>query len=81
MAAGTGRSDVYDLFFLAMAHRHLRHREEARGCYERAVLWLKELKRLPAEQTQELIAFRADAQAVLAGLTGKLPADIFAPPP
>jgi len=64
-----------------MTHRHLRHREEARGCYERAVLWLKELKRLLAEQTQELIAFRADAQAVLAGLTGKLPADIFAPPP
>jgi len=26
-------------------------------------------------------AFRAEAQAVLAGLTGKLPAEIFAPPP
>jgi hypothetical protein len=26
-------------------------------------------------------AFRAGVQAVLAGLTGKLPADIFAPPP
>jgi len=26
-------------------------------------------------------AFRAEARPVLAGLTGKLPADIFAPPP
>jgi len=36
---------------------------------------------LPAEYSQELVAFRAGAQAVLAGLTGELPADIFAPPP
>jgi len=30
---------------------------------------------------QELTACRAEAQALLAGLTGKLPADSFAPPP
>ena len=81
LAAGAGQADAYDLFFLAMAHHHLRHREEARGCYERAVHWLRERKSLPAEYSQELVAFRAEAQAVLAGLTGKLPAVIFAPPP
>ena len=48
---------------------------------ERALHCLVEQKSLPAEQTQELVAFRAEAQAVLAGLTGKLPAGIFAPPP
>ncbi len=64
-----------------MAHHHLRHCEEACGWYERAVLWLKEQKTLPAEQSQGLTAFPAEAQAVLAGLTGKLPADIVAPPP
>jgi hypothetical protein len=61
-----------------MTRHHLRHSEEARGWYECAVLWLKEQKTLPAEQSQELTAFPAEAQAVLAGLTGKLPADIFA---
>jgi len=81
LAAGAGQADAYDLFFLAMAHPHLRHREEARGCYERAVHWLRERKSLAAEYSQELVAFRAEAQAVLAGLTGELPADIFAPPP
>ncbi len=81
LTAGAGQSDAYDLFFLAMAHHRLRHREEARGCYERAVRWLREQKSLLAEQSQELTAFRAEAQPVLAGLTGELPADIFALPP
>ncbi len=80
LAAGHGGTDAFDLFFLTMAHHQLRQREEARACYERAVRWLGEHKSLSAEYTAELAAFRAEAQAVLAGLTGELPADIFGPP-
>ncbi len=63
-----------------MAHQQLRHREAARGCFERAVQWVSDQKSLPPEYTQELAVFRAEAQAVLAGLSGELPADVFAPP-
>jgi hypothetical protein len=64
-----------------MAHYQLGHRDQARDCHERAVHWLSEQKSLLAAYTQELAAFRSEAQAVLAGLTGKLPPDVFAPPP
>jgi tetratricopeptide (TPR) repeat protein len=68
--AGKGQFDAFDLFFLAMAHHHLGHRDEARGCFERAVRWLGGHKSLPANYTQELAAFRAEAEAVLAGSVG-----------
>ena len=63
-----------------MAH-HLRgHREQARDCHDRAVRWLGEQKSLAAEYAAELARFRAEAEAVLAGPGGKLPADVFARP-
>jgi serine/threonine protein kinase/WD40 repeat protein len=83
LAATEARFAGVDLFFLAMAHRRLGHWEEAKRCFERAVHWLKDQKDLSAQQSQDLAAFRAEAEAVL-GLTrpvGELPADVFASEP
>ncbi|MFI5455450.1 MAG: protein kinase [Isosphaerales bacterium] len=79
-AAGSSGLDGFDLFFLAMAHHQLGHREQARGCYDQAVRWLGAQKSLPASYAKELTAFRAEAEAVLAGSADDLPADVFAPP-
>jgi serine/threonine protein kinase/WD40 repeat protein len=79
LGAGRGQSDAFDLFFLATAHHRLSHREEARGCFDRAVRWVAAQKDLNAERTGELARFRAEAEAVLAGPCGELPDDVFAP--
>jgi tetratricopeptide (TPR) repeat protein len=79
LAAGRGRFDAFDLFFLALAHHRMGHRAEARSCFDRGVLWLGEHRNLDARSAQELAAFRAEAEAVLAGPAGELPDDVFAP--
>ncbi len=81
LEAGYGRADAFDLFFMAMAHHQLGHREKARGYYDRAVRWLGGRKSLSARDAIALAAFRAEAEAVLAGPAGELPADAFAPSP
>ena len=80
LTAGSGVFDAFDLFFLAMAHQQLGHRTEARGCYDRAVRWLGTHKSLSESNTNELAAFRAEAEAVLARSADDLPADVFANP-
>jgi eukaryotic-like serine/threonine-protein kinase len=80
LAAGRGQTDAFDLFFLAMAHRRLGHRDQARAFYERAAHWLAEQKSLGQQHAKELASFRAEADAVLAGPAAELPDDVFAPP-
>ena len=78
LAAGRGFSDGFDLFILAMAHHRLGHRGQARDCFDRALRWLGEQKRLNEQSSKELAGFRAEAEAVLAGPAGELPEDVFA---
>src|SRR5262249_54638712 len=66
--------ELYDTFFLAMAHWQLGENEEAWRFYDRAAPGMD--KNQP--QNDELKRFRAEAEALL-GL-GDLPADVFAPP-
>ncbi len=67
LAKGYGRSDAWDLFFLAMAHHRLGHREIARQCLDRAIEWVSHQSSLKGENIKELTGFRAEAEAVLAG--------------
>jgi tetratricopeptide (TPR) repeat protein len=80
LAAEYGQFDAFDLFFLAMAHHRLGHQDEARRCFDRAVDWLREQKNIAAQHAQELGAFRAEAESVLAGPAGEMPEDIFERP-
>jgi tetratricopeptide (TPR) repeat protein len=79
LAAANGLFDAYNQFFLAMAHGRLGHHDDARKWYDRGVRWLADQNGLDARATAELAAYRAEAAAVLAGLSGELPANIFAP--
>ncbi len=80
LSAGHGQTDAFDLFYLAMAHHRLGHRAEARECFDRAVRWMGEQKALSAQHARLLAAFRAEAEAVLAGPSDELPSDVFASP-
>jgi Tfp pilus assembly protein PilF len=78
-AAQHGWFDGFDLFFLAMARHRLGDRGRAREDFGRAVRWVGEQKNLAAQHRRELDAFRAEAEAVLAGPAAELPEDVFAP--
>jgi tetratricopeptide (TPR) repeat protein len=80
LSAGKGQFDAFDLFFLAMARERLGHREDARQCFDRGIRWLDEHKNLPSQRAQELAAFRAETEAVLAGPAGEMPENVFAGP-
>jgi eukaryotic-like serine/threonine-protein kinase len=79
LAAGNGQTAAFDLFFLAMDHQRLGHRQEASASFDRAVSWLRDHPSLPAPFAAELAAFRAEAEKLLAVPRAPLPADVFAP--
>jgi serine/threonine protein kinase/WD40 repeat protein/Tfp pilus assembly protein PilF len=62
-----GRSDAFDLFFLAMCYARLDKAAKATECYNRATKWVQEHQgQLSQEHAEELTNFRAEADAVLA---------------
>ena len=77
--AGRSEPDAFDLFFLAMAHHSLGHRGRARTCFDRANHLRRRNRSVSPQHVKELTAVRAEAEAVLAGPGGDLPADVFAP--
>src|SRR5262249_40471881 len=58
--------DPWQWFFLAMAHWHLDHKEQARKWYDRAVKWMDK----NAPRHEELSRFRAEADGLM-GANGK----------
>jgi Tfp pilus assembly protein PilF len=78
LAAGRGQADAFDLFFLAMAHHRLGHRDEARRCLDRGVRWMSQDRGLGSQQAKELASFRLEAERVLSG--ADWPDDVFANP-
>jgi WD40 repeat protein/Flp pilus assembly protein TadD len=80
LVAGQGEFDGFDLFFLAMAHHRLGHPNQARACFERAIIWQNTHKIMPERQLREAAAFRAEAESVLGGPGGEPPVDV-APSP
>jgi serine/threonine protein kinase/WD40 repeat protein/Tfp pilus assembly protein PilF len=58
---------AYDLFFLAMCHARLGDADQARDCYHQALQCVQEKQgQLSPNEREELNAFRAEADAVLA---------------
>jgi serine/threonine protein kinase/WD40 repeat protein len=81
LASGHGQADAVDLFVLAMAHHRLGHRAKARVSFDKAVQWLKAQTDLIVSRVHDLANLRNEAEAVLAGPAGELPANAFAAAP
>jgi tetratricopeptide (TPR) repeat protein len=78
LAAGKGETDAFDLFFLAMARHRLGDAAAARADFDRAVGWVRAHPQQQPQWARELSEFRAEAETVLAGPSGEMPADVFA---
>jgi tetratricopeptide (TPR) repeat protein len=71
-------NDAFDLYFRAMAHHRLGDPAQARADLDRAVAWVEAQDRISPTYRTELAAFREEAEALLAGPPGELPANVFA---
>ncbi len=82
LAASSGQSDAFDLFFLAMARHKLGQDAQAHADLDRALGWRREHPNPRQPQwSAELDAFQAEADAALAGPGVNWPHDVFAAPP
>ena len=79
LAENGGESDAFDLFFLAMTNHRRGMSAEARGYYDRALLWRREHKQLQNQWNAELDIFEAEARALLDQPLHDLPENVFAP--
>jgi tetratricopeptide (TPR) repeat protein len=80
LAASKGKTDGFDLFFLAMARCKLGEAARARADFEGAVRWRRDHRDLGVPGwAEELDAFQAEAQALLDAPLRELPDDVFAP--
>jgi predicted Zn-dependent protease len=80
LAVSKGESDAFDLFFLAMARHKLGQIADARADFNCAILWRREHPNLQEPNwSEDLDAFHAEAQEVLADIQDDLPANVFAP--
>jgi eukaryotic-like serine/threonine-protein kinase len=72
LKGSAGKTDGFDLYFLAMAAHRQGAAEAAQRYFARAVAWQRAQTNLPAGQARELDAFSAEAAQTL-GLPGAAP--------
>jgi serine/threonine protein kinase/WD40 repeat protein/Tfp pilus assembly protein PilF len=67
LRAQRGQADAFDLFFLAMCHHRLGEEDKAKDYLKRGKQWFEAHKaKLPARWVEEMSAFQAEAESVLA---------------